>query len=289
MPAERAGWYVGSALCMPSLIPHLPCATTCCLHAFTSADRAVMPIPRPLVLTSILLLSTVMPTSLSAQTVAPPAPPTIDVSGTGELKVTPDRALVYVGVQTKGRTAALAGQENAKLATAILEAVRAAGVAREQIGTMNYSVTPAYRYFPDGRKPELTGYDASNTVRVEVRALELVGKVIDASLGAGANNITNISFFASQRDAVEREALGVATTDARLRADIMAKAAGGSLGPLVSLSSQVNDGVQPMPMLAMAMRAKAADESTPVVAPSEQTVTATVQSRWQFIPNPAAR
>jgi uncharacterized protein len=237
--------------------------------------------------TPSLLLSALLSAPLAAQSQnSAPAVPTIEVSGAGEAKVTPDRALIYVAVQTKARTAALAGQENAKLATAILEAVRSAGIAREQISTMGYSVSPSYRYYPDGRKPELTGYDATNTVRVEVRNLDLVGKVIDASLGAGANNINGVSFYASQIDAVQREALANATTNARLSAEAMAKAAGGSLGSLVTLSSQMSDVPHPMPVMAMSMRAKAADEATPVVAPTEQTVNATVIGRWQFIPGP---
>lgn len=244
-----------------------------------------MPSPRRSHHAASLLLGALLATPLRAQGVTmPPAPPMIEVTGTGESKVTPDRALVYVGVQTKGRTAALAGAENAKLANAVLAAVRAAGIAREQVGTMNYSVSPSYRYFPDGRKPELTGYDASNTVRVEVRSVDLVGRVIDAALGAGANNVSGISFYASQMDAVRREAMAAATTDARLSAEAMARAAGGTLGALISLTTQMNDGPRPYVMQAMAMRAKAADESTPVEAPSEQTVNASVVGRWQFIP-----
>lgn len=236
--------------------------------------------------TTSLLLGALMAAPLAAQNAtAPPSPPTVEVTGSGEAKVTPDRALVYVGVQTKGRTAALAGQENAKLATAILDAVRAAGIAREQIGTMSYNVNPAYRFYPDGRKPELTGYDATNTVRVEVRNLELVGKVIDAALGAGANNVSGISFFASQLEATMRDALGNATTNARLSADVIAKAAGGTLGALVSISSQLQDLPRPVERaMVMSMRAKAADEPTPIAAPTEQTVTAVVVGRWQFVP-----
>ena len=244
---------------------------------------------RPRHATSLLLgalLGALLAWPLGAQVAStPPTPPMIEVTGGGEAKVTPDRALVYVGVQTKGRTAALAGQENAKLANAILAALRAAGIAREQIGTINYSVSPNYRYYPDGRKPELTGYDASNTVRVDVRSVELVGQVIDAALGAGANTISGISFYASQMDSVRRAAMAAATIDARLSAEVMARAAGGTLGPLVSLTTQMNDGPRPyVVMQAMAMRGKAADESTPVVAPTEQTVNASVNGRWQFIP-----
>jgi len=237
-------------------------------------------------LVTSLTVSAGIAAPLTAQAVTPSAPATIEVSGSGEAKATPDRALIYVGIQTRGRTAAIAGQENAKLATAVLDAVRVAGIARDQIGTMNYSVSPSYRYYPDGRKPELTGYDATNTVRVEVRNLELVGKVIDASLGAGANNISGLSYYASQLEATKREALGNATTDARLSAEVMAKAAGGTLGALVTLSSQMAESPRPYPVMqSMVLRGKSADEATPMVAPSEQTVNATVVGRWQFVPN----
>ncbi|MCC7054665.1 MAG: SIMPL domain-containing protein [Gemmatimonadaceae bacterium] len=233
---------------------------------------------------SSLLLSALMSAPLLGQQgTTPPAPPTIEVTGNGEAKATPDRALVMVGVQTRGRTAAIAGQENARVATAILEAVRAAGIAREQVSTLNYHVAPSYRYYPDGRKPELTGYDASNTVRVEVRSLDLVGKVIDASLAAGATNINGVSFYASQLDAVKRDAMARATTDARLTAEVIAKAAGGTLGPLQSVTSQMGEAPRPYPMMAMAARA-ASDAPTPIEAPTEQTVQATVVARFTFIP-----
>jgi len=87
-------------------------------------------------------------------------------------------------------------------------------------------------------------------------------------------------------DSVRRQAMANATTDARLSAESMARAAGGSLGPMISLTSQMNEQPRPYVMAAMAMRGKAADESTPVVAPTEQTVNASVVGRWQFMPAP---
>ena len=235
---------------------------------------------------SSLLLSALFSAPLAAQGAVPPSPPTIEVGGSGEAKVAPDRAIVLIGVQNRGRTAALAGQENARVATAILEAVRGAGIAREQVSTLNYNMAPSYRYFPDGRKPELTGYEASNTVRVEVRSLELVGKVIDASLAAGATNVNGVTFYASQIDAVKRDALARATVDARLNAEAIAKAAGGTITQLLSVTSQMSEVPRAMPMMAMAMR-KGADEATPIEAPTEQTVSAAVVARFVFQPGPA--
>jgi len=240
-----------------------------------------------------LLLSAMFSAPLAAQSLSAPTPsPMIEASGTGEAKLTPDRAWVTIAVQNRSRTAAVAGQENAKTTAAVLEAIRRAGVAREQISTSAYTVSPQYRYFPDGRKPELTGYEARNTVRVEIRALDLLSKVIDTSLAAGATTVGGVQFFASQLDATRRAALGNATTDARLNAEAMAKAAGGTLGALLVLTSQNLSGLQEMdyaPRAVQMSMAKAADEPTPIIAPTEQTVTATVSGRWQFSPAPANR
>ena len=242
---------------------------------------------------SSLLLSALVAAPLAAQGSAAAAGPipTIETSGEGEAKIAPDRATISVAVQTKGTTAALAGSENATRVTAVLEAIRRAGIPREQISTVDYNVSPSYRYFPDGRKPQLTGYDAHNTVRVEVRALDLVGKVIDAALAAGATNVGGVSFWASQLDATQRTALGAATADARLNAEAMAKAAGGTLGTLILLTTQETPRVEfaPMAMAARGMVAKVADEPTPIEVPQEQTVTSRVVGRWQFIPNAAPR
>lgn len=241
---------------------------------------------------SSLLLSALVAGPLAAQSAAGSPPvATIETSGEGEAKIAPDRAEVTVAVQNKARTAALAGSENATRVAAVLEAIRRAGIPREQISTVGYNVAPSYRYFPDGRKPELTGYDATNSVRVEVRSLDLVSKVIDAALGAGATNIGGVSFYASQLDATQRAALAAATADARLNAEAIAKAAGGTLGGLITLTTQETQRVQFAPM-AMAMRgavAKAADEPTPIEVPAEQTVTARIIGRWQFIQNSVPR
>src|SRR5690349_24270684 len=72
--------------------------------------------------------------------------PQIFTSGTGEAKLTPDRATVYIGTQTRATTAAVAARENAQRQTAIISAIVAAGVPRTQISTENYSVAPDTRY-----------------------------------------------------------------------------------------------------------------------------------------------
>ncbi|MEO6877215.1 MAG: SIMPL domain-containing protein, partial [Gemmatimonadaceae bacterium] len=100
-------------------------------------------------------------------------PPQIVTSGSGESRISPDRATIFIGVQTRAATAALAGADNARRQRAILDTLRALGLASEQLSTVNYNVSPEMQYFPNGTTPpKVTGYTVSNTVRAEVRRLD---------------------------------------------------------------------------------------------------------------------
>ena len=139
---------------------------------------------------------------LTAQTGTPPTPPppSISTSAVGETSVVPDRAMISVAVESQGQTAAAAGAANAQLQTKVIDAVKAAGVAAAQIRTSGYNVFPEYTQATGGKGPRISGYRAHNTVQVEVRNLESVGKVIDAVLAAGATNLGGLSLFASNTD-----------------------------------------------------------------------------------------
>jgi Uncharacterized conserved protein len=213
----------------------------------------------------------------------PPPSSRIMTSGEGQTRVTPDRATVLIGVQTHALTAAVAGADNARRQKAILDTLKALGIPPDQLMTQNYSVSPEMRYDPNGSNPKVTGYIVSNTVRVELKKMEQVGPVIDASLAKGANQIAGVQFSVSNIAEVRRTALADAVRSARADAEVLAKAAGGSLGPLLEMTSS---GSSPRPMMAqMQMRgAEAAGEvSTPVEA-GEQIITASVSATWQFIP-----
>ena len=110
-----------------------------------------------------------------------------------------------------------------------------------------------------------------------------MGKVIDAVLAAGATNLGGLSLFASNTDAARREALQKAVAKARADAEVTAAAAGGSLGPLIELSTQGISGPQPIYRAARDMAVSAMAAPTPVEA-GEMTVQAVVTVRWQFVP-----
>ena len=232
---------------------------------------------------SALFLAFVAPAAGAQQGVPifAPAPPQVVATGHGESKIASDRATIHVAVETRAKTAADAGRINARKLQAVQDTLTKLGVQRDQMATVQYSVTPDWRW--EERTQRLIGYVASNTLRIQIRKLETVGQLIDASLGAGANNINSVEFTASMIDSARRVAIREAVTQARADAEAMARAAGGSLGQLIEVNTQ---DMGPRPMMQQtymrAAKAEAADVQTPIT-PGEQTVTAMVHARWQFI------
>lgn len=236
----------------------------------------------PLLFSSAALL---VSATASAQTIVPNdgrVVPQVSVSGEGEAKATPDRALVTVGVQTRAATAAAAAAENARKQTAILDTLRKIGYRPEQLSTAGYNVSPEMQYDQQGQRPRVIGYVVSNTVRVEVREIDQAGRVIDAALAKGANEVHGLNFYLSDPGPSRRAAIADAVARARADAEALAAAAGGRLGQILELSTSP---VGPIMFQAKAMleaRAVASDVSTPIVA-GEETVRASVQVKWAFV------
>jgi uncharacterized protein YggE len=195
---------------------------------------------------------------LSAQTPAPggpqtatsaPAVPRIVTSASEDVEVTPDRAVITFSVETRARTAAAAGTENARLQTAVLDTLRRLGIASAQLRTQGVSINPEYEYPKEGGRPTVVGYQAMNSIQVEVRQVAQIGPVIDAGLNRGATNVGGLRFFASSTEAATRDALKKAVAKARADADAIAEAAGGRITGVIQISSSPNT---PLPMQEMA-------------------------------------
>jgi uncharacterized protein YggE len=218
--------------------------------------------------------------SLAAQTTSAAQPPRIITSGEGQTHVTPDRATVFVGVETRAKTAAAAGSENASLQTAIINRLKALGIAADQLMTQNYSVSPQIRYDTNGGEPTVLGYVVSNTVTVQLKRVDMVGTVIDAALASGANRIGGVQFSSSNVAEARRTAMAEAVANAKADAEVLAKAAGGSLGSLVELTANAPPFRPGFQVMDAAMRSAA---PTPI-QPGEQEITANVSATWEFIP-----
>jgi uncharacterized protein YggE len=235
---------------------------------------------------ALAMLAASAPTTRAQDPSRPTVPPVpqIVTSAQGEARATPDRATVTIGVQTRAVTAADASAQNSRKQRAVIDAIKAKGIPASQIVTSSFNVIPETRYDREGQAaPRTTSYLVSNVVTVDVRRIDQVGPVIDAALAAGANQINSLAFSISAADSVRRVALTDAVTKARLDAEAIARAAGGTLGPLLDVTAtDMYSPPSPRPMFAVAKTADAA-AAVPVEA-GEDTVRASVMARWQFVP-----
>jgi uncharacterized protein YggE len=212
------------------------------------------------------------------------ADPQIITSATEEIEIAPDRAALSFTVMTRARTAAAAGAENARIQTAVLDALRRAGIASAQLRTQGVSINPEYEYPRDGSRPTVIGYQAQNSIQVEVREVGQLGGVIDAGLSGGATSVGALRFFASNSDAATREAMRMAVLHARADADAIAAAAGGHVSGLIEIITNPGSAGPVVPETTAMMSLRSADTQA-VTTPIETgmlKIRVTIQARFRF-------
>lgn len=151
----------------------------------------------------------------------------VTVTGNASVQVPSDRARIQVAVETEAASAEAASRANAEAMNRVLARVRPASGSGARIETTGYQLTPRYRQPSDrNAPPEIAGYRALNQVVVVLDEVDRVGGVLDAALGAGANRVTGLSFFASDTEPARLEAVRDATARARREAEAVADALG---------------------------------------------------------------
>ncbi len=187
---------------------------------------------------------------------------TLTVSGVGIVNAVPDEAQMSFGVETRGQTARAAVSANAGAARSVINALRQAG-ARE-LATQYVSVYPT-----SDENGAITGYSASNSVSAVADVAETPA-IIDAAVEAGANQISGPGMSSSNAEELYRLALAKAVDEARARAEVLAKAAGRSVGEITAIVE--GSAAQPLPY---AVERAALDAASPVL-PGQQETTATI-------------
>ncbi len=227
------------------------------------------------------LLGGCAPLAAQAGPAAPPEPaPYIQVSGSAQVQVPSDRAVLSLAVETQADNARAASQENARRMDAVVRALKPLVSDTGRVETWGYTLQPRYRY-PQGGAPVIEGYTVVNNVRVTLDDVTRVGAVIDAGIAAGANRVASLDFQAKDTQAAREEAMKQAVARARGEAAAIAQAMGVALGPPL----EVNGGTQepsPVPQYrAVAMEASQARAPTPI-EPGQQTVSANVSVKYRI-------
>jgi len=207
---------------------------------------------------SISLLPIVCMLGMGAPALAQTAPdiPVIVTSGDAEVKKAPDRAWVGINAESRAKDPKAAQRANSDAMAAVLKTLSAAGIAESAIRTTAFDLQPEFDY-ANGRQT-LRGYVARNAIEVRVDDVTRVGEVLTAAVGSGATSVGGLRFDLKDREAAEREALGLAVRDARTRADAAASGAGMRVDRVLKIEDHRIQPPEPRPMMAMRMEVQTA-------------------------------
>lgn len=153
----------------------------------------------------------------------------VTVSGEATVSVAPDMAVIRIGVTSGAKTARDASEANAKQMTAVLAAIKDAGIADRDVQTSRLSLQPQYDPNKSGTA-HLLGFQVTNQLTVKMRDIDKLPAILDRAIAAGANEMSGIEFVVSEQSKLLDQARNEAIADARRKAGLYAAAAGVKVG-----------------------------------------------------------
>lgn len=230
----------------------------------------------PLIFAAMVTLA-LLPALASAEPAS--AAETISVSGLAKIKLTPDRAVFTVSVETSAKTAGEAVQQNNGKIEQVIAALKKAGATEQEIQTTNFSIFPQQE-FTENRRPRVVGYQVTNSLTVTSATVNDAGKLLQAAVDAGANQAGGLSLVVSDLTRGREEGLQRAFQDAKAKAETLAKAAGRTVGRALSISEGIMS-APPSPLLSRTMAAEAKFAEVPV-SPGTEEISFTVSVTFEL-------
>ena len=237
---------------------------------------------RHIVLAALMLGAAALPVPAAAQQASITqtiAGTRLDVTATGEVTRVPDVAIITAGVVSRSATATGALQDASARMAKVLAALKRAGVADRDIQTSNVSLNPEYRY-PQNESPQLTGYTATNQLTIRFRDIAASGKILDALVSQGANQINGPSLTIDKPEAALDEARANAVAIGRARAEAYARSLGLRVVRVVAVSESGGYAVPPPtpPWVAMARM----EAQSTKIEPGEQKLQVSVTMTFEL-------
>lgn len=213
---------------------------------------------------------------------------TIDVSGTAQIDVAPDQAVIYVTILTQGRDQKKIQDKNTVDMDALMSSLTRMGIAKDNIETSRYTVQPWNEYNPITRKYDSKGYNVEHTIKVTVKDLENVGEVLALAVENGATNVNNVQFTLSKeaQDNVLIELYALAAQNGQTKAFAIGEGLDLKVGKAVYISEM---NYQPIAWNNQRYAMAAFEEmdsvasSAPTINPQEQTLRVTLQMTFSFV------
>ena len=244
--------------------------------------------PAALALSAMIAPAAVSAHDAQSGPVIAPASTLLVLSAEGRSPRVPDLATFSAGVTSQGKTAGEAMTANSADMNRVVAALKKSGIAEKDIQTSSINLNPIYGQpvvGPNGQvtqEARIIGYQANNTVNVRQRDLKGFGKVLDALVAAGANQVNGPNFQMANPDAAQDEARVAAMKAVRARAELYAKASGLRVVRILSISE--GGGYSP-PMPVMYAKAAMADAAAPTpVAVGEVESAVTVSVQFELAP-----
>jgi hypothetical protein len=211
--------------------------------------------------------------SLSFPALATPLPdqPHVYVEGSAELEVEPDTMTFTLSIQKVDLDLAKAKADVDARSRLLIETCKKFGIKAEDIATTALNIRPEYEYRDNQRV--LTGNSVSRQVDITLRDLKKYPDMMKALVDAKISETINTNLTVADKKVVEEKAQTAAMSDARARAERLAKSQGKQVGDPWSISEFNNRGnerweLNPNRQLmgssgAMKMEMRVADSSEP--------------------------
>lgn len=160
---------------------------------------------------------------VAARAMADVIPPrTVSTTGDAVVYVTPDKAVISVGIDTFNAKLADSEQANESSGATLVQAVEKLGIDAKQIATSDVSISIVYPESSDHRTSDIEGYRCIRQYAVTVTDTKQVSKVINAALANGANILSGVQYEDSQSRKHRDEARKQAAIAAREKAQDLA-------------------------------------------------------------------
>lgn len=165
---------------------------------------------------------------------------TIAVKGTGSVTAAPDRIEVTMNLSALEPDYGRAEEEMDRKTAALTAVAEAAGFPKKELMTTAFNVNTEYRGVHDPKtgeyRQEFAGYRVFHGLILEFELdLAKLGKLLGGFSDSGADPELSIRFTVSDPEAVRREALERAASNAREKAELLAAASGVKLGELLTI------------------------------------------------------
>jgi len=168
-------------------------------------------------------------------------PRLITVTGEAEVQVSPNQAILTIGVETWDRDLGIAKQANDERVKRVLDLAKKDGVASGHVRIDRISIEPRYN---DGE--DFIGYRVRKTIVLTVQNLSKFDDLLNSVLEAGANYVYGVQFRTTKLREYRDQARALALKAAREKAKSMAKELGQKVGrPYTIVEEQYEKGMAP--------------------------------------------